>query len=132
MTVKIRSEINRIILLFIAAGMILGLFYSAVCDESYGVVHEAREYRNEMSAPALPIMPDLITHSSANAETSHFLTEKGRPGRLLLTSTDNTGRADSKDHGIFFSACINIFLLSALPGTSLKHIFYIHLKDGNK
>ena len=131
MTVTIRSTLNRIILLFIAAGLILGLVHSAVCKESYDPVSELSEYRNEMAAPALPGMSDLVADSSASADMTRFLAEKGEAGRHLINDFDNTGWTGFKNCGIFsFNLCV--FLLCVLSGTSFKHIFYIHLKDGNK
>lgn len=131
MTVKIRSTFNRIILFLIAAGMIQGLVYSAVCDESYDTVRGVSEYQNEMSAPALPAMSDLIADSSANVDLTRFLTERDKSGKQLLASLDNNCQADYKNCSILsFNVCI--FLLYVLLGTSFKHIFFIHLKDGNK
>ena len=128
---KILSALNRIILLLIAAGMILGLIYSAVCDESYDTVRGFSEYQNEMSVPALPDMSDLIADSSANVDLTRFLTERGRAGKQLPASPDNTSWADLTNCGILFiNLCI--FLLCVLFVTSFKHIFFIHLKDGNK
>lgn len=131
MTVKIRSVLNRIVLFFIAAGMVMGLVYSVACDESYETVCGSGGYQNEMSAPALTVRDDLFADSSANADSTRFLTERDRTGRQLLAGPDNTGLVDFKTSGIFF-VDLYIFLLYVLPGTSFKHIFYIHLKDGNK
>lgn len=128
---KIRSALNRIILFLIAAGMILGLIYSVVCDESYDAIRGGCEYQNEMSAPALPAMSDLIADSSANADLTRFLTEEGRSGKQLLASPEITSWADFTNCGIL-SVNLCIFLLCVLFCTSFKHIFFIHLKDGNK
>lgn len=131
MTAIIRSALNRIILLLIVAGMILGLLYSAVCDESYDAVRRFSDYQNEISAPVLHDVPDLIAESSANANQIRFLSERSKAGRDLFSSLDYTGRTVFKNCGIL-SANIYIFLLSVLFSASFKHIFYIHLKDGNK
>ena len=131
MTVRNRSALNRITLLFIAAVLILGLINPAKCDKSYDFVRGFSEYRNEMSAPALPAMNDLIADTSVNVYLTRFLTEGGRPGRQLLAGPYNTGQADFKNCGIL-SVNLSILLLCVLQSTSFKHIFYIHLKDGNK
>lgn len=131
MAEKIRSALNRIILFIIAAGMILGLIYSVVCDESYDTIRGVCEYQNEMSAPALPAMSDLIADSSTNVDLTRFLTERDRSGKQLLASPDNTSRADSTNCSIL-AVNLCIFLLCVLLSTSFRHIFYIHLKDGNK
>ena len=128
---KIRSAVNRIILLFIAAGMILGLVYSAACDESYDAVRGISDYQNEMSAPALPVMPDLIADNPANADLTQFLTERGESGRLLIVSPDSTGWTVFRICGNL-SVNLCLFILCVLLCTSFKHIFFIHLKDGNK
>ena len=81
---KLRSSLERIIFLLIAAGMILGLYYSAACDESYDAVRGLGEYRNEISAPAVHDAADLIADRSADAHQSRFLTERDKTGRQLL------------------------------------------------
>lgn len=131
MTVKIRSALYRIILLLMAAGMIVGLINTAVCDESYDSVRGFSEYHNEMRAPALPAMSDLIADTSTNVNLTRFLTERGRSGRQLLASLDNTVLTDFKNCAVL-SINLCIIFLFVLFGTSFKHIFYIHLKDGNK
>lgn len=131
MTVKIRRAINQIILLLVAAGMISGLIYSAVFDESYDIVQGLSEYQNEMNSPSLPALSDIIADSSANADNSLLLTEGGRSGRPLIAGIDNTGRTDFTNFYIL-SFCIFISLSCVIFCTSFKHIFYIHLKDGNK
>ncbi|MBE6018582.1 MAG: hypothetical protein E7233_13430 [Lachnospiraceae bacterium] len=128
---KIRSALNRIILILVAAGMILGLIHSAVCDESYDAARGFSEYQNEMSAPALPAMSDLIADNSSNADLTRFLTERDRSGKQILASPDNSSRADFTNCGIL-SVNLCILLLCVLFCTSFKHIFFIHLKDGNK
>ena len=134
MAVKIRSTFNRIILVFIAAGMIAGLIYPAVNDGSYDVVHGLGGYQNMMSTPNLPAVSDFIADSSAQVDLTRFLTERDRSGRQFLAGPDHTGRADLNSCD-FLSINLCIFLLCVLFGTSIfsfKHIFYIHLKDGNK
>ena len=128
---KIRSALNRIILFLIAAGMILGLIYSVVCNESYDTIRGGCEYQNEMSAPALPAMSDIIADSSTDVDLTRFLTERDRSGKQLLASPDNTSWADFTNCGSL-SVILCIFLLCVLFCTSFKHIFFIHLKDGNK
>ena len=81
---KLRSSSDRIILSLIAAGMILGLFYSVACDESYDAVRGLGEYRNEILAPALHDAADIIADKSADTHQSRFLTERDKTGRQLL------------------------------------------------
>ena len=134
MTVKIRSAYTRIILLFIAATMIVGLIYPVVNAGSYDAVHGLGGYQNEMSTPALPAMSDFIADSSAQVDLTRFMNERNRSGRQFLAGPDYTGRAVLKSCDIF-SVNLCIFLLCVLFGTSIfsfKHIFFIHLKDGNK
>ena len=134
MTAKIRSTFTRIILLFIAAAMIAGLVYPVVSAESYDAVHGLGGYRNEMSAPCLPATSDLIADSSAQVDITRFLTERDRSGRQFLDGPSYIGRTDCKNSDIL-SVNLCIFLLCVLFGTSIfsfKHIFFIHLKDGNK
>ena len=131
MTVSIRSAVKQVIFLLIVAGLILGLIYSAASDESYDAVRRLSGYQNEISTPVLHDLPDLIADSSANADQSRFLTEKGKTGRQFFAGPDDTGLADFRNCGIL-CADICMILLCVLSGTSFRHIFYIHLKDGNK
>ena len=134
MTEKIRSTFNRIILILAATGMIAGLIYSAAWDGSYNAVSESGGYQNEMSTPALPAMSDFIADSSAQVDFTRFVTGGDESGSRLLSGPDYTGRSDLNDCDII-SVNLCIFLLCVLFGTSIfsfKHIFYIHLKDGNK
>lgn len=131
MTIKIRSASTRIILLLIVAGMILGLFYSAVCDGSYDAVSGSSSYRNEISAPLFYDTADFIADNSANADQTSFLTERSKPVRPLLAGFVNTALTEFKSCGIL-SADACIFLLCVLLSASFRHIFYIHLKDGDK
>ena len=133
-TAKIRSTFKRTILIIIAAGMIAGLCCPAVSDGSYDAVHGLGGYKNVMSVPSLPAVSDFIADNSAQVDLTRFLNEKNRSGRQVISGPDNTGRADFRSSDILsFDLCI--FLLCVLFGTSVfsfKHIFYIHLKDGNK
>lgn len=134
MTVKIRSTFKRAVLMLIAAGMIAGLFYPAMCDGSYDAVHGLGGYKNMLSIPGLPAMPDFIADTSAQVDLTRFLNERNRSGRQLLAGSDSTVRAELKSRDIF-SVYLCKFLLCVLFGASVfsfKHIFYIHLKDGNK
>lgn len=130
-TVKLRSSLNRIILSLIVAGMILGLVYSAVCDESYDALRGVCEYQNEINVPVLHDVADIIADRSADADHARLLTRGSNPVRHLLASLDNTGRSDFKTCGII-SADLCIILFCVFFSTSFRHIFYIHLKDGNK
>ena len=134
MTVKIRSAVKRIILILIAAVMIAGLIYPVVCTGSYNAAHGLGGYRNEMSVPDLPAMPDFIAENPAQVDLTRFLTERNRSARQIIAGSDYTGRAIF-NNGDILSVNLCIFLLCVLFGTSVfsfKHIFYIHLKDGNK
>lgn len=131
MTAKINSALKQIILLLLVAGMILGLLYSAVSDESYDAVRGLGEYRNEISAPVLHGVSDIIADNSAGTDQTRFLTERSKPVRHFLASPDNTGRSDFKNFSIL-TVNIFLFLFCVLFSTPFKHIFYIHLKDGNK
>ena len=131
MTAKIHNALNRIILLLIAAGVILWPVYSAACDESYDAVRGISEYRNELITPSLPDASDLIADSSASADLTRFMSDKGRSGRQLTESLGGTFRADFRSCDLV-SVNLYIYLLLVLLCTSFKHIFYIHLKDGNK
>lgn len=134
MTANIRSTFKRTILIIIAAGMIAGLFCPAVSDGSYDAVHGLGGYKNVMGVPSLPAVSDFIADNSAQADLTRFLNEKSRSGRQVLAGPDNIGRADFRNCDIL-SLNLCIFLLCVLFDTSVfsfKHIFYIHLKDGNK
>ena len=134
MTAKIRSAFNRIILVLIAAGMIAGLVYPAVSSDTYDAARGLGGYQNIMSIPGLPAMSEFIADSSAQVDLTRFLTGRDRSGRQSLAGPEYIGRADLKSFDIF-SIDLCIFLLCVLFGTSVfsfKHIFYIHLKDGNK
>lgn len=134
MIVKIRSTIKRIILTLIAAGMIAGLIYPVLCDGSLDAVHGLGDYQNVMSVPDLPARSDFNADTSAGVDLTRFLSERSRSIRQALTGPDSIGRADVKNCDIL-SLNLCIFLLCVLFGTSIfsfKHIFYIHLKDGNK
>ena len=134
MTARIRSELKRIILILIAAGMVAGLVYPATNTEAFDAVHGLGGYQNMMSTPDLPAMPDFIADSSAQVDFTRFLNEKGGSERQYLASTDSIWRADLKSRDIL-SLTLCTFLLCVLFGTSVfsfKHILYIHLKDGNK
>ena len=134
MAVRIRSALNRTILILIAACMIAGLIYPAVSDRFCDSVHSLGGYKNEMSVPGLPVRSDFIADSSAQADLTRFLTERNRSVRQFLSGPDNSGRAVVRSCNIL-SVSLCLFLLCALLGASIfsfKHIFYIHLKDGNK
>lgn len=133
-TVKIRSAFKQTILMLIAAGMIAGLVYSASCAGSYDFGRRSGGYENMMSVPGLPAASDIIADGSAQADLTRFLTGRDRSGRQIMADPDLTGRADFRSRDIL-SADLCLFLLCVLFGTSIfsfKHIFYIHLKDGNK
>ena len=134
MIARIRSTFNRIILILVAAGMIAGIIYPAAWDGSYGSISKSGGYQNELRAHSLPAMTDFIADSSVQVNFTRFLTGGDSAGRQLLSGPDYTGRSDFKGCDItFVNLCI--FLLYVLFGTSIfsfKHIFYIHLKDGNK
>ena len=131
MTVKIRSALKRTVVVLIAAGMILGLINVAACDETYDTVCRVCDYQNEMSAPVMPVMADLIAETSANVDLTRFLTERGSSERKLFSSSDNYSQTVIEISGIL-SLNLCTFLVCVLLVTSFKQIFYIHLKDGNK
>ena len=134
MIVKIRSTFKRTILTLIAAGMIAGLVYPAVCDGSYESVHGLGNYHNVMSVPDRTFQPDFIADGSVQVDLTRFLSERNSPTRQVVGGPNAIGRADFKSNDIL-SVNLCLFLLCVLFGASIfsfKHIFYIHLKDGNK
>ena len=134
MTARIRSGFKRKILIILIAVMITGIISPAPFSLSNNAVRGLVGHQNVLNSPDLAFMSDFIADSSAKVDLTRFLTERNTPGRQIFTSSNYIGRADFKDCNIL-SLNTFIFLLFVLFGTSIfsfKHIFYIHLKDGNK
>ena len=134
MTAKTRSPFMRIILIFVAAGMIAGLCYSAICNYGYDAVSGLISHQNVMSSPGLVTLPDYIADSTTPIDPSQYLTKEDRSGKQSLIDTIGSGYS-----GVLTRASLSIdsciFLLYVLLCTSafsFRYIDFIHLKDGTK